>query len=74
MISEHYQRIKQVILINKQVRRYYGKKYYRQASAGESGGTQTRLSINQARASQSRFSEGEARVAKSQETEIMAII
>lgn len=71
MISEQYQQAKRVIFINKQLRRYYGKKYYRQAQTGESGRAQTRLTINQSRASKSRLSESEAGTGSGKETEVI---
>lgn len=71
MISEHYQRVKQVIFINNQLRKYYGKKYYRQAASSESSGAQTRLIANQSRASKSRSSKGEAGTSSGKETEII---
>jgi len=73
MISEQYQRVKRVIFINNQLRKYYGKKYYRQTAPSESGGAQTRLIANQSRASKSRLSEGEAGTSTGKETEIINI-
>lgn len=73
MLSEHYQRVKRTIFINNQVRKYYGKKYHRSSSAGQSGGAQERLFINQSRASKSRLSKGEVRIEPSPETEIIII-
>ena len=73
MISEQYKRIKRVIIINNQLRKYYGKKYYRQAASGESGRAQTRLTINQSRASKSRLSESETGTSSGKETEIINV-
>lgn len=71
MISEHYMQAKRVVFINKQVRMYYGKKYYRQAETSEGSRAQTRLIINQARASQSRLGESQAGIVSGKENEVV---
>ena len=71
MLSEHYQRVKRTIFINNQMTKYYGKKHYRSASSGQSGGAQERLFINQSRASKSRLSKGTVGIEPGTETEII---
>jgi len=70
VLSDIYIRVKRTIFINNQVRRYYGKKYYRQTSSDKNGGTQERLFISQARANQKRVSESEAGIGKGEKAEI----
>jgi len=70
VLSEVYSRVKRVIFINNQVRKYYGKEYHRQTSIGEGGGTQARLIARQARANQKRASESKAGIEPSSETKV----
>ena len=72
MISERVSDVIKSIYINNQVRKYYGKKYYRQASAGSSGGTQTRYSIDQARSSKGRSGKSSLRVGKGKENPVIS--
>lgn len=73
-ISDRLQKARQTLFNNLQVRRYYGKKYYRSASAGSSSRTQTRYIINQARSGQSRPSESEAGAGKGKENEVINLV
>jgi hypothetical protein len=64
-------RVKVTLFINKQVRKYYGKKYYRSATSGAGGGTQERFLVSQARANKKRASESKAGIIAGKETEIV---
>jgi len=70
-ISESIQRAKQSLFNNLQVRRYYGKKYYRQTKSGSGSGAQTRYTANKAGSSQGRFSKGAAGIIQSQKIQII---
>lgn len=70
-LSDDFIRINRTIFINKQVRRYYGKKYYRSAQSDPGSGAQTRLAISQARAKQSRLSESTVGIATGKEDQVV---
>jgi hypothetical protein len=70
-ISESIQRAKQTLFNNLQVRRYYGKKYYRQTTRSAGGGAQTRYTANKAGSSKGRFSQSTTGIIQSQKIQII---
>ena len=56
--------VNRVILINNHIRRYYGKKYYRQAQAGSGGRTQAGFFAGKARPNKGGNSQGKVGISK----------
>jgi len=70
VLSNRIERVRTVIFINNKMRRYYGKKYYRQTATSSRGRAQAGQPFSKGGANQERTSQGTVRVIQSTEAKI----